>query len=173
MSPPPIMPDALPPPRWGLQRKLIVWMLLVGVVPLMVGLGLALWQGSQEIYEVNGESFKALAIETSRKLDVLVAEEVARTSRIANNPDIVQELEKRRDAWRAIEERGGRAAVRAVANEDWRLWDAKDPLMVRAITDSSVAKLLGQYYSGSLREPDELLPQIVRAATKMLFITDT
>ena len=51
--------------RWGLQPKLILSMLLVGVVPLMVGLGLAFWQGSREIQVVNGESFKAIAEETA------------------------------------------------------------------------------------------------------------
>ena len=41
---------------WRLQTKLIVSMLLVGVVPLLVGLGMAFWQGSKEIHEVSGES---------------------------------------------------------------------------------------------------------------------
>ena len=54
-------------------------MLLVGVVPLLVGLGMAFWQGSNEIREVSGESFKALATEAARKLDILVAEEITRT----------------------------------------------------------------------------------------------
>jgi hypothetical protein len=72
-------------------------MLLVGVVPLLVGLGMAFWQGSQEIHEVSGESFKALATEAARKLDLLVGEEIARTSRIAADPMIVRELEQRRD----------------------------------------------------------------------------
>jgi signal transduction histidine kinase/HAMP domain-containing protein len=173
MTPPPFSHDPLSQPRWGLQRKLIVSMLLVGVVPLMVGLGLALWQGSREIYEVNGESFKALAIETARKLDVLVADEIARTSRIANDPAIVAQLEARRDAARAIEEQGGFAAVRAAANEEWRRWNAQDPRTIEAITKSKIAEILVQYSSGSLRESDELIPQVVRAATKMLFVTDT
>ena len=51
-------------------------MLLVGVVPLLVGLGMAFWQGSKEIHEVSGESFKALATEAARKLDILVGEEI-------------------------------------------------------------------------------------------------
>ncbi|HEV2172862.1 MAG TPA: hypothetical protein VGR71_04810, partial [Nitrospira sp.] len=59
---------------WRLQTKLIVSMLLVGVVPLLVGLGMAFWQGSNEIQEVSGESFKALATEAARKLDILVGE---------------------------------------------------------------------------------------------------
>src|SRR5207253_10526316 len=72
--------------RWGLQPKLILSMLLVGVIPLMLGLGLAFWQGSREIQVVNGESFKALAEETARKVDLLMSDEVGRTSRIAADP---------------------------------------------------------------------------------------
>ena len=59
--------------RWGLKTKVILSMLLVGVIPLVVGLGMAFWQGSQEIREVSGESFKALATEAARKLDLLLA----------------------------------------------------------------------------------------------------
>ncbi len=72
--------------RWGLKAKLVLSMLLVGVVPLLVGLVMAFWQGSQQIREVSGESFKALATETARKLDLVVGEEMARTSRIATDP---------------------------------------------------------------------------------------
>jgi hypothetical protein len=54
-------------------------MLLVGVVPLIVGLGLAFWQGSREIQVVSGESFKALAEETARKVDLLMSDEVGRS----------------------------------------------------------------------------------------------
>ena len=41
---------------------------------------MAFWQGSQEIREVSGESFKALATEAARKLDLLVVEEIAHTA---------------------------------------------------------------------------------------------
>ena len=83
--------------RWGLKRKLIVSMLLVGVLPLILGLTMAFFQGSKEIREVSGESFKALATEAARKLDLLVAEEVARTSRIASDPIVIKALEHQRD----------------------------------------------------------------------------
>ena len=94
----PARPPSRSETRWGLQPKLILSMLLVGVVPLMVGLGLAFWQGSREIQVVNGESFKALAEETARKVDLLMSDEVGRTSRIATDPSIILELEQRRDA---------------------------------------------------------------------------
>ncbi len=152
---------------WRLHTKLIVSMLLVGVVPLLVGLGMAFWQGSREIHEVSGESFKALATEAARKLDILMAEEIARTARIANDQTIVKELEQRRDAVLAQPENPSASPVNQRAP-----WEAHDPATVKAITENSVANLLREYYSGARSEPDQLIPQVVRGATKMLYITD-
>ncbi len=161
-------PAASPGTRWGLKTKLILSMLFVGVVPLVVGLGMAFWQGSQEIRDVSGESFKALATEAARKLDLLVAEEVASTSRIANDPMLIRELERRRDA--ALDPPAQRAA--ALADLE-RRWDAKDPAAVKALAENSLSALLREYYTGMHSERDQLLPQVVRSATKMLFVTDT
>jgi len=158
---------------WGLQPKLILSMLMVGVLPLLVGLGMAFWQGSREIQEVNGESFKALAAETARKLDILVAEEVARTSRIARDPTIVTELERRRDALNNLRDQKNLRAVRATINDDAARWEAEEPGIVKAVTGSHLANLLRSYYSGSQSEQEQLLSQVVRAATKLLFVTDT
>ena len=167
MTPPSNKP--LPSTRgWRLHTKLIVSMLLVGVVPLLVGLGMAFWQGSKEIREVSGESFKALATEAARKLDILVAEEITRTSRIAVDPTIVRELERRRDA---LEGRSD-ADTAAYLGELRSQWEQHDPVAVKAITENPVAGLLREYYSGARSEPDQLIPQVVRGATKMLFITD-
>lgn len=150
--------------KWGLKSKLILSMLFVGVVPLVVGLSMAFWQGSQEIRDVNGESFKALATEAARKLDLLVADEVARTARIANDPLVVRELERRRDALldRHAQEPAG---------EESR-WAARDPGLLKQINGSPLAALLQEYYTGTRSVPDQLLPQVVRSATKMLFLTD-
>ena len=63
----PSVPVASARPGWGLKRKLIVSMLLVGVLPLILGLTMAFFQGSKEIREVSGESFKALATEAARR----------------------------------------------------------------------------------------------------------
>jgi two-component system, NtrC family, sensor kinase len=154
--------------RWGLQLKLILSMLLVGMVPLMVGLGLAFWQGSREIQVVSGESFKALAEETARKVDLLMSDEVGRTSRIAADPSIILELEQRRDALRGMMERPRHQAVETLK----RSWEAKDPAAVQAITGSNIAGLLHEYFAGVKSEADQLVPQVVRSATKMLYITD-
>jgi len=155
--------------RWGLQLKVILSMLLVGVVPLMVGLGLAFWQGSREIQVVSGESFKALAEETARKVDLLMSDEVGRTARIAADPSIILELEQRRDALLDMTEDARRRAVEKMKSG----WEAKDPAAVQTITGNKMASLIQEYLSGTKSEADQLIPQVVRAATKMLYITDT
>ena len=164
----PAAPPARTDSRWGLQLKLILSMLLVGVVPLMVGLGLAFWQGSREIQTVNGESFKALAEESARKIDLLVSDEVARTSRIAADPLIIRELEQRRDALLDMTDEERRRTVEKRKEG----WETKDPIAVQAITGSNMASLLQEYFSGAKSEADQLIPQVVRSATKMLYVTD-
>jgi hypothetical protein len=143
-------------------------MLLVGIVPLMVGLGLAFWQGSREIQVVNGENFKALAEETARKIDLLMSDEVARTSRIAIDPSIILELEQRRDALHGMTDAEHRRVVDGLKQG----WEAKDTAAVSAITGGKVAGLMQEYLSGAKSEADQLIPQVVRSATKMLYITD-
>jgi signal transduction histidine kinase len=117
---------------------------------------------------VSGESFQALATEAARKLDLLVAEEVARTSRIAVHPDIVRELERRRDALHGSDKNPTRTLI---AQQQAR-WEARDPAALKALTENPTALLLQGFYAGSQNESDLLLPQVVRAATKKLFITD-
>ncbi len=92
-----VHPQGEKPLRWGLQGKLILSMLLVGLVPLLVGLYMAFLQGTREIEEVSGASFTGLADETARKLDLVLGEEVTKTAQIASNLHVVQALERRRD----------------------------------------------------------------------------
>jgi signal transduction histidine kinase len=143
-------------------------MLLVGVVPLVVGLGMAFWQGSQEIRDVSGESFKALATEAARKLDLLVAEEVAHTARIANDPTMIRELEHRRDAPR---DRNPNSLTTDFMELE-RGWTARQPVAVKTITENPISVLLREYYTGVHSAPGQLPPQVARASTKMLFLTD-
>lgn len=128
---------------------------------------MAFWQGSKEIQEVSGESFKALATEAARKLDILVAEELSRNSRISMDPAVVRELEQRRDARRRFS-----AGSSSDKNDQQAKWEAKDPATIKALTENPIANLLREYYTGTRSEPDHLIPQVVRGATRMLFLTD-
>ena len=51
-------------------------------------------------------------------------------------------------------------------------WEAKDPTVVHAITGGKIAGIIQEYFSGAKNEADQLIPQVVRSATKMLYLTD-
>jgi signal transduction histidine kinase len=152
--------------RWGLKTKIILSMLLVGLIPLVVGLGMAFWQGSQEIREVSGESFEALATEAARKLDLLLAEEIAHTARIANDPMLIRELEHRRDA------RGVAKSPTTAPSDLARRWMARDRTAIKSVMDNPFSTLLHEYFTGVHSAPGQLLPHVVLSSTKMLFLTD-
>src|SRR6266446_8756041 len=80
--------------RWGLKGKLTISILVVGALPLVVGMILAFIQGSRELRELSGASFAGTARETARKLDLVFSEEITRTLQIASDPTIVEALEK-------------------------------------------------------------------------------
>ena len=157
---------SLPRTRWGLKAKVIVSMLLVGLIPLVIGLGMAFWQGSQEIREVSGESFEALATEAARKLDLLLAEEIAHTARIANDPLLIQELEHRRDT------RDDTKQATTALSDLERQWTAREPAALKSVLDNPFSGLLREYFTGVHSAPGQLLPHVVRSSTKMLFLTD-
>ncbi len=152
--------------RWGLKGKLILSMLLVGVVPLLVGLVMAFYLGYEEIREVSGANFGAIATETARKLDLVLSEEVARTNRITREPLIVAALEQRRDRDLSDDARNALLARTAEA------WEAGDPEVVQALTKGEPAELLRRYRTGTSINPSQHIPVVARSAKRALYITD-
>ena len=152
--------------RWGLKGKLILSMLLVGVVPLVIGLVTAFYLGYEEIRVVSGSNFGAIATETARNLDLVLREEVDRTDRIAAEPLIVAALEQRRDQGLSDEARNARLARTAEA------WAARDPQVVPALTTGELADLLHQHHTGTSTHPSRQIPVVTRSAKRALYITD-
>ncbi len=74
--------------RTGLKDKLIWTMLGVGALPLMLAMILSYLQGTKSLQGVIGASFKALAYETSTKIDLLIEGEISRNIRHATHPSI-------------------------------------------------------------------------------------
>ncbi len=74
--------------RTGLKNKLIWTMLGVGALPLMLAMILSYLQGTKSLQGVIGASFKALAHETSTKIDLLIEGEISRNIRHATHPSV-------------------------------------------------------------------------------------
>ncbi len=152
--------------RWGLKGKLIISMLLVGVVPLVVGLVMAFYVGYEEIRMVSGTNFAAIATETARKLDLVLTEEVSRTRRITRDPRIIKTLEVRRDQATPDEDRLALEAKMAKG------WAKREPELVKALTQNDLGDLLRRYYTGPTTESEQQVPVVTRSAKRALFITD-
>jgi signal transduction histidine kinase len=146
---------------------LILFIVLVGFIPHAIGLLVALWRGTAEIREVHGTSFASLATETSRKLDLVLADDFALNSQISTDIQIIDTLERRRDELQQQPNPDTLAAARALE----AAWDAKDPTVVSRITQGPSATLLQRYFAGTT-DPGHPIPVATRTATRALFITD-
>ncbi len=152
----------------GLRRKLIVSMLLVGAVPLAVGLAMAFFQGTKEIREVSGTSFEALATETARKIDLILSDELSKISQITTDVNIIQALEVRRDQFADY----GDEALQALIAQETKEWTDEDPQLVQRLMKNDLVTTLQRYDSGTYVDQGHPIPVITRSATRGLFITD-
>jgi signal transduction histidine kinase len=152
----------------GLRGKLISAMLLVGAVPLVVGMGMALVQGTQELYQMAGVNFESLAGEAARTMDLVFSDELTRTARIARAPLIVDSLEGRYTRLQQSDE----TMLSAVEEEARRQWEAGDQKFIEAVTDNPLADFLKQQVARPEGETGQIIPASARAATRALYVTD-
>ena len=148
--------------RWGLKRKLVLLTLVVGAVPLLLGIGMAYVQGTRELETVIGSSFAGLATETARKLDLVFGDELTRLRRIAADPVLIDALERGSSG-------GGNPPPRDRLYEGERRWEAQDPLLRRSVTAGPVVDVLGRLAES---ETDQSPPRAQRAVTRAFFLTD-
>jgi two-component system, NtrC family, sensor kinase len=152
----------------GLTKKLVLSMLLVGALPLVIGLVLAFYQGTQEIREVNGSSFEALATETARKLDLVMADELARTALLTTDVKVIERLEHIRDALSGLTPQ----QLTLTLEQEQEAWNAKKAGILQKILKGPFAELLQEHLGGTFMDPGHPIPVITRSATRGLFITD-
>ena len=154
--------------RVGLRGKLISAMLLVGAVPLVVGMGMALVQGTRELHQMAGVNFESLAAEAARTMDLVFSDELTRTSRIARASLIVEALDAQYSRVRKREE----AAWSALEEEARLQWEAGNANLLASVMDNPVADFLKQQVARPEGETGEIIPASARAATRALFVTD-
>ena len=148
--------------RWGLKRRLVLLTLVVGAVPLLLGIGMAYFVGTRELETVIGSSFAGLATETARKLDLVVGDELTRLSRIAADPALIEALQRGSSG-------GGNPPPRDLLDEGERQWEAQDPLLVWSVTTGPVVDVLKRLAES---ETDQSPPRAQQAVTRAFFLTD-
>lgn len=152
----------------GFTKKLILSMLMVGLLPLIIGLSFAFYLGVLEIREVNGSNFQALAVETARRVDLLVSEEQTRNQQIAKLPEIVRELEILRDL---IQEISPDLVQASLAKEE-AAWKSQDFEFQTTVIENPITKILIRSVLGNNSGFSSTTSMVARSATRVLYLTD-
>ncbi len=143
----------------GLKNKLIWTMLVVGALPLILAMILSYLQGTKSLQGVIGASFKALAYETSTKIDLLIQGEIIAHDRLSSNKVIQSSVLKSNQELLFLDSLQ-RKRVLAQEKADWEnLKENANPLYYE---DSS--KVLKNFLTR--KTPSAL-------ATRALFVTDS
>jgi len=154
--------------RGGFTKKLILSMLLVGLLSLIIGLSFAFFMGMQEIREVNGINFQALAVETARRVDLVLADQQSNNQGIAKFPEIIQELERLRD--QLGDESPALVQARLAKEEaDWISPDSEFPTTIK---ENRLSNILTRSVLGGNRGFTSTAVMVARSATRALFVTD-
>lgn len=82
--------------RSGLKSKLVRMVIVVGALPLVLAMAWSYIQGTESLTQVIGASFKALAYETSTKIDLLIKDEFQKIRHWASHPTLVIGVQDRK-----------------------------------------------------------------------------
>lgn len=86
------------PVRSGLKSKLVRMVIVVGAIPLVLAMMWSYFQGTESLTQVIGASFKALAYETSTKIDLLIKDEFQKIRHWASHPTLVLGVQDQKKA---------------------------------------------------------------------------
>ncbi|MDH4101565.1 MAG: PAS domain S-box protein, partial [Nitrospirota bacterium] len=82
--------------KLGIQKKVVISFVIVGVLPLLVGLYLTYLDGKTSRRNSIGASFQEMAKETADKIDMVIGREVIDTQRLALSPNIRRAIKSKK-----------------------------------------------------------------------------
>lgn len=74
--------------KTGLRRKTVLALLVIGTVPVVVGIMVIYFIGTAKLKEAMGANFQGLATETARKVDLLLSNEISNLEGLTRTLDI-------------------------------------------------------------------------------------
>ncbi|MCF8720031.1 PAS domain-containing sensor histidine kinase [Nitrospina gracilis] len=135
--------------RSGLKNKLIAMVIGVGTIPLVLAMAWSFFQGNASLTQVIGSSFKALAYETSTKIDLLIKDEFQKMRHWASHPTLI------------VNVKGNNRTTPEPANSLNDITAA--PLTYKDILENGASRVLQNFLRDDLSAVE---------STKALFVTD-
>ncbi|MBI1823683.1 MAG: diguanylate cyclase [Nitrospirae bacterium] len=127
--------------KTGLRNKIIVALLIVGLVPIIVGLSITYWNGIYRLRESMGHNFQGLAREAARKTDLVIEKEIEGKRNLSINKELKQALKESNRNYRALSD----PEIRNELAQLNRRWDEDDPTLKEAILMKDASILLRSF----------------------------
>jgi len=105
--------------KTGLRRKLIGATVLVGLLPVVLGLTLTYLKGTEELRKSLGENFAGLAREAASKTDLLINRKIEELTNAAAEAEVVNTVARADQAYRGLSE----PAVQQRLNRSRQDWE--------------------------------------------------
>lgn len=86
----------------GLRKKIVLAFLTVGLIPVMTGLFLTLWNGTLKLRESMGENFQGLAMEASRKTDLAIEMEIVNKQHLTTTQEIRRAIDDSNQSYEGL-----------------------------------------------------------------------
>lgn len=125
--------------RRGLKAKLILTMIVVGSLPLLFAIIISYFQGNKSLENVIGASFQALARESSKRLDLILEEEIAQNIHFAFHPTLILTTKTSSETMDRLEAESFELNLTREA----RLWKEQDPEIASLLNNAGSRILKG------------------------------
>lgn len=104
--------------KQGLRKKLVVATLLVGILPVILGLVLTYLKGTEELRKAIGANFAGLSRETAHKTDLVIGHSIDSLVQLARSPAVLEAVSRANQAYEGQSEQ---AVIRAdeTASREW------------------------------------------------------
>jgi signal transduction histidine kinase len=125
----------------GLRKKIVFAFLVVGSIPVVVGLGVTYWSGTSKLRVSMGENFQGLAMEAARKVDLVIEKEILSKQQLAATSGIRTLVETSNRSYRMLSER---EIDRQLSGRE-RRWEKRANAFTERILTTEVSKDLQNY----------------------------
>jgi len=125
----------------GLRTKIVLAMLIVGFIPVLVGLVITYWNGTFRLRESMGENFQGLGREAARKTDLVIEREIEGKKHLSITTDIRLVIETSNQAYRGLTEQTTQDRLAKLKNQ----WEGQDHGLKENILLSNASVLLRNY----------------------------
>lgn len=125
----------------GLRTKIVLSLLVVGFIPVLVGLVITYWNGTLRLRESMGENFQGLAREASRKTDLVMEREIEGKKHLSITTEIREAIQASNQAYQGLSEQ---AIKERLAQLESR-WTNGDPVLKEEILSKSTSIYLRNY----------------------------